>query len=144
MRKLLAAIALLVVATASDGHDYVVGQVWTYHVRPGDEGSTLQINKIDQNPTLGTIYHISVFGLRVPNPRVVNGVITELLHLPVSKKTLDLSVDELTNDSPRVVDYESGYDIWKRAFDSGQAGIYTISVADIVAVTEQMMRKSGQ
>ena len=95
MRKFLAAVGLLLVMGASSARDYAAGQVWTYHVKPGDEGSTLQINKVEQDPKLGPIFHMSVFGLRISNPRVAGGILTELPHLPVSKETLDKSVESL-------------------------------------------------
>jgi hypothetical protein len=144
MRKLFAAVGLLLVMGTSSARDYAAGQVWTYHVKPGDEGSTLQINKIEQDPKLGAIFHISVFGLRISNPRVAGGILTELPHLPVSQETLDKSVESLIKAPVRPVEYEEGYAHWKRAFDAGHAGIYTISVAEIVALAETTMSKADQ
>jgi hypothetical protein len=144
MRKFFAAIGLLMVMGASNAHDYAAGQVWTYHVKSGDEGSTLQINKIEQDPKLGAIFHISVFGLRISNPRVAGGILTELPHLPVSKETLDKSVESLSHAPLRPVAYEQGYAHWKREFDAGHAGIYTISIAEIVTLAEQTMSKPAQ
>ena len=141
MRKFLAAVSLLLVMGASSARDYAAGQVWTYHVKPGDEGSTLQINKVEQDPKLGPIFHISVFGLRISNPRVAGGILTELPHLPVSKETLDKSVESLSHAAIRPVAYEEGYAHWKREFDAGRAGIYTMSVAEIVTIAEQTMSK---
>jgi hypothetical protein len=142
IRSVFAATALLLVMGTSSARDYAAGQVWTYHVNPNDEGSTLQINKIEQDPKLGTIFHISVFGLRISNPRVAGGILTELAHLPVSKDTLDKSVESLVNIPLRPVSYEEGYAHWKQAFDAGHAGIYTISVAEIVTLAEQTMSKA--
>lgn len=139
MIRNFAAVGLLLVMGASSARDYAVGQVWRYHVKPGDEASTLQINKIDQDPKLGAIFHISVFGLHISNPRVAGGVLTELPHLPVSKETLDSSVESLTNTPVRPVAYEEGYVHWKKEFDAGHAGIYTMSVAEIVTLAEKTM-----
>ena len=141
MRKYLAAVGLLLVMGASSARDYAAGQVWTYHVKPGDEGSTLQINKVEQDPKLGAIFHISVFGLHISNPRVAGGILTELPHLPVSKETLDKSVESLSHAAIRPVAYEEGYAHWKREFDAGRAGIYTMSVAEIVTLAEQTMSR---
>lgn len=143
-RSLLVATVLMSAATVVSARDYAVGQVWTYHVRPGDAGSTLQINKIEKDPMLGTIYHISIFGLRVPSPIATGGFITELPHLPVSQQTLDKSVESLTPQSARAVDYAQGYAEWKRAFDAGRGGIYTISIAEIVGTLEQTVGARSQ
>jgi hypothetical protein len=144
MGRFLAAVGLLLLMGASSAHDYAAGQVWTYHTKPGDEGSTLQINKVEQDPELGAIFHISVFGLRIHNSRVAGGILTELPHLPVSKETLDKSVESLSYAPVRPVAYEEGYAHWKREFDAGRAGIYTISVAEIVTLAEQTMSKPAQ
>ena len=117
---------------ASSARDFAAGQVWTYHVKPGDEGSTLQINKVEQDPKLGPIFHISVFGLRISNPRVAGGVLTELPHLPVSKETLDKSVESLSHAPVRPVAYERGIcSLEAGEFDAGRAGIYAMSVAEM-------------
>jgi hypothetical protein len=144
MRKFLAAASLFLVMGAASARDYAAGQVWTYHTKPGDEGSTLQINKVEQDPKLGAIYHISVFGLHISNPRVAGGVLTQLPHLPVSKETLDKSVDSLTHAALRPVAYEEGYAHWKQEFDAGRADVYTTSVAEIVTLAEKTMSKPTQ
>lgn len=143
MRKFLAAVGLLMVMGASSARDYAAGQVWKYHVNSGDESSTLQINKVEQDPKLGAIYHISVFRLHISNPRVAGGIQTELPHLPVSKETLDKSVETLVNAPLRPVAYEEGYTYWKKEFDAGHAGIYTMSVAEIITLAEQTMSKAA-
>jgi hypothetical protein len=144
MRFLVAATILASVASVASAHDFAVGQVWTYHVRPGDEGSTLQINRIDKDSKLGTIYHISLFGLRIPSSLAPGGFITNLPHLPVSEQTLEKSVESLTPQPPRAVDYAPGYAEWKRAFDAGKGGIYTISVAEIAITLEKTMSRPPQ
>ena len=134
----LTAVGLLTMG-ASSAHEYATGQVWTYHTRPGEQSSRLQINKVEQDPKLGTIFHISVFGIRVLNPRTQSVFTNELPHLPVSKETLDKSVVSLSSDPARPVDYESGYAAWKQA----HGGVYTISVAEIVASAELTLAKTG-
>jgi len=141
MRKLFAIVSLLSVMGMSSARDYAAGQVWTYHTNKGDQGSTLQINKVEQDPKLGAIFHISVFGLRISNPRVAGGILTELPHLPVSKETLDKSVESLSHAPIRPVAYEEGYAHWKKEFDAGHLSVYTMSVAEIVTLAEQTMSK---
>lgn len=68
MLRLLLLAGLFVVTGAASAHDYPVGQVWIYRVRPGEEGSTLQINKIEEDPKLGQIFHIRIFGVHLSNP----------------------------------------------------------------------------
>ena len=136
MRKLLIAMSLLSLFGFARAADFTEGQVWSYKARAGEEGSTLLINKIESHPKLGPIFHISISGVRVKNPRAPTGVTTNLPHFPVSKKTLDESVTKLVAKSKVNPDYLEGYGQWKSAFDNGDAGIFTISVQEIVGVVE--------
>lgn len=123
--------------------DYAEGQVWEYQTRPGEEGSLLKIAKVETVEKLGPIFHISLSGLRVSVPRVSNARLTELPHLPVSKQTLDQSVTKLSTATFEAVDFAPGYDEWRRSFDQGRAGVFTISVAQIVGVVEEALNKGA-
>lgn len=143
MNELFAVFALLsVVVIGKDGR-YAEGQVWSYRTRFGEEGSTLQINKIDDDQKLGPIFHISVFEVRVKNPYAPEGSVIELPHFPVSKETLDKSVVALSKTPARKVAYEEGYSHWKREFDAGRAGVFSASVAEIVAGVEATIAKGS-
>jgi hypothetical protein len=69
--------------------DYKEGQVWRYKTRPGEENSRLYIVKIEQGKGLGRVYHISLDGLHVANPRAASVSIETISHLPVAETTLD-------------------------------------------------------
>jgi hypothetical protein len=86
MLKLLLALLLLPAAAAEPAR-YQAGQVWEYHTRPGDEGSLLRIQRVEDWPGGGKVYHISVIGVRLGG--IAN---QEIQHLPVSAATLDASV----------------------------------------------------
>src|SRR5262245_21445327 len=132
MRNFLLLASLLSFLGIANAADFSEGQVWAYKTRPGEEKSTLLINKVESHPKLGRIFHISVSGVRLKNARVPGGVTTELPHVPVSQATLEKSVTKLLRTSKPNPAYIEGYKEWKRAFDDGKAGIFTISVAEIV------------
>jgi hypothetical protein len=134
--------AKVVTENSLSTHDYAVGQVWTYHVREGDEGSTLQIDKIDKDPRRGTIAYISVLGVKVVNPRS-SVAITEI-NVPVSIITLDKSVIALSPNRARPMNPVPGYASWKELFDSGRASFYNVGVAQIVAKAQERMSKPEQ
>ena len=121
---------------------YEEGQVWSYTTRLTDEGSTLQINKIEVHKKLGRIYHVSVNDVRVKNPRIEGGITTELPHFPVSEITLQKSTIALVNEhaAPNP-SYMEGYLIWKEAFDRGEAGVFDTSVAEIVGFVESSINQ---
>lgn len=137
MKKLLAIMGLLSLAGVAKAENYAAGQVWSYKTRPSEKSSTVLINRVDSHEKLGRIFHISVFGVEVKNPHVDGGVSTELPHFPVSEETLKKSLIKLINKRTPNSEYVEGYNTWKEAFDAGQAGIFTISVSEIVGVVEQ-------
>lgn len=116
---------------------YEAGQLWHYHTRPGEEASRVLINLIEPHDKLGKMIHISVLDVNLKNPRTASGVTHELPHFPVSEETLQKSLTTLAGRREILPDYREGYEVWKEAFDAGKAGIFTISVAEIVDVVER-------
>lgn len=141
MRKLFLLTSLLSFLGIANASDFSKGQVWAYKTRPGEEKSTLLINKVESHPKLGKIFHISLSGVKVKNPRFAGGVTSELPHFPVSQTTLEKSVTKLLRKSQPNTEYVEGYKEWKRAFDDGKAGIFTITVSEIVDVVETTVNK---
>jgi hypothetical protein len=141
---LLISMTNLEVAMANESVEkqYAEGQVWTFRARGGEEGATLLINRIEQDPRFGAIYHISVFGVRLDNPRAPGGAITELPHFPVSRETLDKSCLELRGVREPNPEYLPGYAQWREAFDAGQAGVFDIPVDEIVDIVQSAIAKS--
>jgi hypothetical protein len=132
-------VALTSLATLGAARDFDEGQVWAYKTRPGEAGSTLLINKVENDPKLGRIYHISISKVQIS---AGPGVFTDQMpHLPVSKQTLEVSCVKLLGRSEPNPMYLPGYRMWREAFDAGRAGIYTISIAEILDLVEKMLQK---
>ncbi len=144
MRKFFCFLALSLMIDAVNAHEYAEGQVWSYKTRAGEESSTLLINKIESHPKFGNIFHISVFGIKIKNPRGLGRVPLDLPHTPVSSTTMDKSVLKLVGQSKPNPDFLGGYKEWKGVFDQGKAGIYTISVAEIVSGLEETVSQSAR
>ena len=142
MKKLLLLMSLLSIFNLASARDFAEGQVWSYKNRPGEEGSTVLINKIESYPKLGKVIHISIFGVKVRNKHAPSGFTSDLSHFPVSETTLNASLVKLLrkSSSPNP-DYVEGYQTWKAAFDKGEAGVFTISVAEIVGVIEDAISR---
>lgn len=141
MKKLILLMSLLSMITFAKAPEYSEGQVWSYKTRAGEESSTLIINKIETNEKIGKIYHISLTGVKVKNPQTASGFSGELPHFPVSEETLKKSLVEFVENNDPNPDYEEGYNTWKLAFDSGKAGIFTISVSEIVSFIENTINQ---
>lgn len=116
---------------------YKVGQEWNYKARTGEEKSTLKILKIEEYPTHGKVIHISIGGLKVGDPDVEKGFANEFTHIPITEEALDKSVTELKNEKVKLPNKIDGYDYWKKEFDQGIAGVFSISVSEIVDLMEE-------
>ena len=135
-RILIASGLGLIMSSSLFAHEYAQGQVWSYHTRPGEEASTLIINRVEDLPSHGKVFHISLREVRVKNPRHPDGVTTSLPHFPVSSATLDASCVELVGEVEPDPAYLEGYKTWRAAFDAGDAGVFSIPVYEIVSVVE--------
>ena len=116
---------------------YKVGQEWSYKTRKGEENSTLKILKIEEYPTHGKVIHISIGGLKVGDPNVEKGYAKEFTHIPISEKALNESVTKLKNEKVKLPTKIDGYDYWKKEFDQGISGVFSISVSEIVDLMEE-------
>jgi hypothetical protein len=117
------------------------GQVWQYRTRPHEASSTVQICKVESDPKLGEVFHISIRDLRIKNPRAPGGFTGEMQHAPVSRQTLQASVTKLVGTSPVGSGYREGYATWRKAFEQGNAGVFSVPVAEIVGGIESALTR---
>ena len=125
-------VLLIGLSAATPPSPYQAGQIWEYHTRPGDEGSLLKIQSIERDPAyakLAPIYHITVIGVHLGGVLVGSNV----GHLPVSSHTLDVSVTRLHAGAAVFPSADEGIAQWRRE----KGGVFTISVAEIVAIVDQ-------
>ena len=116
---------------------YEVGQIWQYKTREGEETSHIYIAQIDTMNNYGNIYHIYIDGLTLKNPYSATGYQSVLPHAPVDKEALDASVIELLKSDAEMPDISEGYSYWREAFDSGQAGVFTAPIDQIIQFIEE-------
>jgi hypothetical protein len=113
---------------------YKSGQVWSYKTRPGEQGSTLTILRIEEADKK-RIVHIRVDHIHLKN--CLGGPEPESFeHMPFSREALDLSAIK-TVGTVAVPDFKNGYSQWRSAWDAGQAGYYTITVAEAIEVAQK-------
>jgi len=141
--KLLLLLSLVPFAALAQTADskYKVGQQWSYSARPAEEKSYLIIVKIDNDPKLGRIIHIALRGLKIKNPRSPNGLSEEIGHLPFLEEAIEKSGLKLVKEKVDLPDFEEGYQIWRKAYDAGKAGAYSITIAEAVGVMEAVLNK---
>lgn len=128
--------------TAPSPADYAAGQLWRCAGRAADETPMLLINQVDAHPLGGEIFHIALHGIRIKNPRLPTGLMTRLAHLPVTRRTLDISVTGFERLQAPGSEYHQGYAEWKRAFDANQAGAFGVAVAEILEIVERGLNRT--
>ncbi|NTY01442.1 hypothetical protein [Deinococcus sp. JMULE3] len=116
--------------------DFQAGQRWTYRTRPGEDTSTVLILRRDDEPS-GVVLHVALDGLRLGNSHLPGGVQMELGHAPVTVDALRASVLELIQVNAPLPNDEGGYRQWREAADRGEAGVFTLTLAEILDVIGQ-------
>jgi hypothetical protein len=115
------------------GSTFRARQEWAYRTRPGEESSTLTILRVERAPELGAIVHVAIEGLAIRNPANPAQPIRGIGHLPMSEAAVQQSVTRKLRDDAPLPHFEEGYQMWRRAYDSGKGGIFSIPVAEAVA-----------
>ena len=118
------------------------GECWSYTARPGEEESFLVIRKIETLPKLGEVIHISLFGLKVKNPAAKDGFSAEAGHVPIAGANLRASLKRKIDKKIPDFDWEEGYRQWRQAYENGQGGIFTKSVAECVGFIETVVQQT--
>ena len=112
---------------------FSIGRVWTYATRDCEPDSRITIVRLDEDADFGTIIHIFVSGVSIPNTQAPGGVTTFIAHLPYSEEALEKCVIQLDEETSELPDYESAYQLWRAAFESDEAGVFDDPVSQVIA-----------
>jgi hypothetical protein len=121
---------------------YKVGQVWSYWTRLQEKGSTFIVLKVEKHPTLHTIVHIALRGLKIRRPD--GELIEEVRHAPFPETSLDSSGAKLVAEKAELPDYEADYRRWREAFDAGRGVVSADTIADTVRQIEIRLNRVPQ
>ena len=117
---------------------FSVGQVWKYKTRQNETASRITIVHIDSgDPEYGNIIHIFISGVSIPNPKAPEGETIYIGHMPYDEEALGKSVTEMESETKDLPDYEDGYRLWKKSFESSEAGVFEIPVLEAIDFVEQ-------
>jgi len=128
---------------------YQPGQEWSYKTRPGEEGSTLVICKVDLHPKMGTIIHISLRGLNIKNPLQKTGFSDVITHLPLTEDAIDKSVVKMQSKSTKLPedlqeDFQLAYEDWRAAFEEGKATILGSTLSETLDYIESSINPGSE
>ena len=100
---------------------YVSGQIWSYKDSLNDRKIIiLKVEYINREK----IIHVGI----------KNGQNYSPSHMPFSEGSIDASVDELISDNELIPNYKEGYNYWKNLYVKEEAGIYSITVHEALAL----------
>ena len=119
--------------------DFEPGQVWKYDNRDGEDDSRLTVVRVDDDPEYGSIVHIYVSGLKIPNADAPDGVTTFVCHMPFIEDSIKKSVTELDRSVDKLPDFQEGYLLWREAFEGSEAGVFEVSVSDGIEIIQQSL-----
>jgi hypothetical protein len=124
--------------------DYAEGQAWTYRTRPGEEASRVMIRRVDIEPEDGEVFHVSILDVKLRNHKVPGGSQPAMHHAAVLRGTLDASLLQADGDADTDETWLNGYDVWRQAYDNGDAGVFDLTVAEILGYIEKVVAASGE
>lgn len=119
---------------------FKAGQTWRMRGRPQDEDAHIHILGVIENGVDERVYSIAITGVCIRNPGLADGVQTFLPHAPVTHDVLAADAIELVaNDGPTAdhPDFSEAYSEFRALYDEGEAGVFTISLAEILDLIEQ-------
>ena len=121
-------------------HQFKEGQVWEYETRESEESSKLMILKVEEYPKDQVVVHIAIDNIKIKSPANKDSILTSIEHLPFDLKALERSVTKKVSDNQPIPEFKDGYDVWKQFFEEGDAGVFSTSVKEAVAYTEETMQ----
>ncbi len=140
--KLLTIFASLsLMSSAASAETYGAGQIWSYKTRSTETASVATILQIDEFND-SRIIHISLNNLVFDIEGAPDGF-TQVDHVPIAEEAFTGSVLELLGTADELPNFQPGYKTWKDAFDKGEAGVFSVSIAECVAFMEEAIRGGG-
>jgi hypothetical protein len=115
------------------------GQVWRYRCRPGEDGSRAIVGRVEAVAGGQIIVHVQLVGLNVRNPDAPSGRSAVIQHSPVAELQVAQSVVGLESEDGLVVGFDEGYAMWRQGFEAGNAGVFTVPLAEVVSLIEQTL-----
>jgi hypothetical protein len=113
------------------------GQIWTFKTRAHEPDAFICVLAVDMNDKLGQVVSIAIARVQIPNPNLEGGIQEQLPHAPITAAVLaEAVIDCVATDGPLADDpsIADAYRQWREPYEKGEAGVFTISPAEILDV----------
>jgi hypothetical protein len=117
---------------------FLVGERWSYHTRPGEEGSTFVVGRIEQSPSGQRIVHVRVEGIQLkipPEPK------TYIPHVPIDEGMLLKSRLERRETGIDAVGGE--FTVWYADWRDGERRAFDMELAEVIGQIEKQLENIG-
>jgi hypothetical protein len=118
---------------------YHVGEKWSFQARTGEDHAAFTVVKVEANPKVGTIVHVSVEGVRIKSPLSPGGFTDTIAHMPFAESAIDNSVIDLVSKRAPIPEFEGNYRQWRKAFEAKRGTIFTATVKDAIGYLERSL-----
>lgn len=118
------------------------GQVWSYKNRVGEGKSTiliLYIENLDSSLKEDKVIHIAIDNIKIKNLKNNKKISNGIQHVPLSERALKDSILKLEKHNVELPDFREDYNYWKKAFENGEGGVWSVEVAKIIDYTEETL-----
>jgi hypothetical protein len=111
------------------------GQIWAFTPPTNQPNAKLTVLRVEDGGKLGTIVHVAISDVMYGNGQ------TQINHMPFAEAAVERSITTLERESGPVPDFLEGYRQWRKAYDAGKGGIFTISVAEAFDAVTSVARE---
>jgi hypothetical protein len=125
-----------------DDPKFKPGQVWRYHHRHGEDGSTLTILQVEDIESQGKLWK-TIVHIRVDNIFIKlrdDTIRTSIPHIPLPRESIEESVIELIDLSSNSPSFNSI--AWLDLLRDGEGGIITTPVAKTLDFIEEDLNRN--
>jgi hypothetical protein len=110
---------------------YEEGQVWTFRDAPLPDSRVI-VGKVDNTERDGWVVSVCVGNVYMPDAATGERYLTHVSHTPMTAQALDASVIAQAGISTPLEGFDEAYRGWRDEYAKGEAGVFIISVAEII------------
>ncbi len=113
----------------TDSHppELAAGQTWTFAGAPNDRARVF-IGALEMYGDL-EVAHVALIDLPPPPNFKTDRDAVTVSHMPFDRAAVEASVDAYVGENEAPAEFESGRAEWREAVEAGEAGVFTITLA---------------
>jgi hypothetical protein len=119
---------------------YQPGQIWSYKDAPRSDSRAI-VGRVENIAGTGWVVSVCVTNVYLPNWQTRERELNAISHAPMTAEAMDISVIEQTGTGEPIDGFVEGYGEWRSLLDKGEAGVFTITVVDVVKFIGEAVAK---